>query len=77
MFGDDFSSGGIDDVLNEIARINKKDASGNYRVRIHAFGFPVLFLGERGKANRTRFAHLMRLLAEQNAGSFVGLTDLR
>jgi Mor family transcriptional regulator len=77
VFGDDFSNGGIDDVLNEIARINKKDASGNLRVRIHAFGFPVLFLSERGKANRIRFAHLMRLLAEHNAGSFVGLTDLR
>ncbi len=77
VFGDDFSSDGIDDVLNEIARINKRDASGNPRVRIHAFGFPVLFLGERGKANRIRFAHLMRLLAEQNAGSFVGLTDLK
>jgi hypothetical protein len=77
VFGDDFSNDGIDDVLRAVARINKKDASGNPRVRIHAFGFPVLFLGARGKANRIRFAHLMRLLAEQNAGSFVGLTALK
>jgi hypothetical protein len=77
VFGDDFSSDGIDDVLRAVARINKKDASGNPRVRIHAFGFPVLFLGAKGKANRIRFAHLMRLLAEQNAGSFVGLTHLK
>lgn len=77
VFGDDFTGGSFDNVLREVARINKQDISGKSRVRIHAFGFPVLFdypeLGERG----TRFAHLMRLLAEQNAGSFVGLTDLR
>jgi hypothetical protein len=75
VFGDDFSGGSIDTVLHEVARINKQDVSDKTRVRIHAFGFPVLFnfpeLGMRG----TRFAHLMRLLAEQNAGSFVGLTD--
>lgn len=77
VFGDDFSSGTVDEVLTEVARINRKDAAGNSRVRIHAFGFPVLFLSERGKANRTRFAHLMRLLAEQNEGSFVGLASIR
>jgi len=77
VFGDDFSSGSIDVVLREIARINKKDVSGNPSVRIHTFGFPVLFLNNIGKANRIRFAHLMRLLAEQNAGSFVGLAGLK
>lgn len=78
VFGDDFSSGGIDSVLREIANINKKDVSGKPRVRIHTFGFPVLFTNPAfGKENRARFAHLMRLLAEQNAGSFVGLTGLR
>lgn len=78
VFGDDFSSGSIDTVLSEIARINKQDVSGKTRVRIHTFGFPVLFANPAfGKENRARFAHLMRLLAEQNAGSFVGLTDFR
>lgn len=77
VFGDDFSQGSINEVIREVARLNKKDASGKPRVRIHTFGFPVLFLHPIGKANRTRFAHLMRLLAEQNAGSFVGLTNLR
>lgn len=77
VFGDDFSSGSIDEVLREVTRINKKDVSGNPRVRIHTFGFPVLFQFESGKANRIRFAHLMRLLAEQNAGSFVGMTHLK
>jgi len=77
VFGDDFSSGNINAVIHEVARMNKKDSSGKPKVRIHTFGFPVLFLHPIGQANRTRFAHLMRLLAEQNAGSFVGLTKLK
>ena len=76
VFGDDFSGGNIDAVLQEVAKINKKDVSGKSRVRIHAFGFPVLYNNPNLGAHRARFAHLMRLLAEQNAGSFVGLTDL-
>jgi hypothetical protein len=77
VFGDDFTGKSINDAIREVARINKRAGDGVPRVRIHAFGFPVLFLAEKGKANRTRFAHLMRLLAEQNSGSFVGLHSLR
>jgi len=76
VFGDDFAGGSYDNVLKEVARINKQDASGKSRVRIHAFGFPVLFKYEKMGERRSRFAHLMRLLAEQNSGSFVGLTVL-
>ena len=79
VFGDDFSSGSVDSVLREVARINKQDVQGKSRVRIHTFGFPVLFTNPQydDKGNKVRFAHLMRLLAEQNAGSFVGLNDVR
>jgi len=77
VFGDDFSQGSINAVLSQILLINKRDASGRPRVRIHAFGFPVLFKLNQGRVNRERFAHLMRVLAEQNAGSFVGLTELQ
>jgi len=78
VFGDDFSSGSINTVLREVARINKKDTYGKPRVRIHTFGFPVLFTNPQyDQGNKVRFAHLMRLLAEQNAGTFVGLTDVR
>lgn len=77
VFGDDFSTGNIDKVLKDVARINKQDSSGKTRVRIHTFGFPVLFGNAALGHNRTDFAHLMRLLAEQNSGSFVGLTDER
>ena len=76
VFGDDFSSGNIDAVVHEVARYNSKKRDGQTRVRIHAFGFPVLFGAPAYEDNRTRFAHLMRLLAEQNSGSFVGLTVL-
>lgn len=77
VFGDDFTGSNINDVIEEVTRINAKNAGGEPRVRIHAFGFPVLFLDERGRRNRVRFAHLMRVLAERNAGSFVGLSGVR
>ena len=76
VFGDDFTGKNINDVIEEVARINRPDAKGNPRVRIHAFGFPVLFLSSEGEENFTRFAHLMRVLAERNSGSFVGLNSL-
>jgi hypothetical protein len=77
VFGDDFTGNNINDVIEEVTRINRADSSGTPRVRIHAFGFPVLFLAATRKQNVQRFAHLMRVLAERNAGSFVGLNGLR
>ena len=77
VFGDDFTGRNITNVVEEVARINVLDSEGRPRVRIHAFGFPVLFQSAKHKANRERFAHLMRVLAERNAGSFVGLNDTR
>ena len=77
VFGDDFTGNNINDVIEEVARINRADPTGAPRVRIHAFGFPVLFLSSSRKENVQRFAHLMRVLAERNAGSFVGLNSLR
>jgi len=46
-------------------------------VRIHAVGFPVLFNQPAAGMNVARFAALMRRLAEENNGSFVGLNSLR
>jgi hypothetical protein len=78
VFGDDFSSGSIDPVLRRVHQINRKSrVSGRPLVRVHAFGFPVLFAAQlHASDNIRRFSHLMRLLAEQNAGSFVGLSTL-
>lgn len=77
IFGDDFSSGSIENVVNTVDRLNRADSSGKRRVRIHAIGFPVLFnVGGMGN-NVVRFAALMRKLAENNDGTFVGLNGLR
>ena len=46
-------------------------------MRIHAVGFPVLFRQGGLNPNVVRFAALMRKLAEQNGGSFVGLNSDR
>lgn len=80
VFGDDFNGPNIDDVVTAVARTNRKNAAGQTQIRIHTMGFPVLALlgsGRPEKANFVRFAHLMRVLAEQNSGSFVGLNSLR
>jgi hypothetical protein len=77
VFGDDFNGTNIDDVIKAVSRINKKNRAGQSLVRIHTFGFPVLPLLTKQTTNFIRFAHLMRLLAEQNSGSFVGLNSIR
>lgn len=77
VFGDEFTGESIQDVLDTVAEINPRDARGNPRVRIHTVGFPVIF-SVPGVSEMTgiRFATLMRALAEQNGGSFVGLNSL-
>ncbi len=77
IFGDDFSHGSIEAVVNTVAKLNRSSADGTNRVRIHAIGFPVLFAAGNMEANAVRFAALMRKLAENNYGSFVGLDSLR
>jgi len=77
VFGDDFSRGSIQDVIDTVARLNRADRSGQRRVRIHAVGFPVLFSRADLSINAVRFAALMRKLAEDNNGSFVGLNSTR
>ncbi len=75
VFGDDFSRGSIQSVLDEVSRLNAR-GQGRSLVRIHAVGFPVQFLQGGLPANAIRFAALMRRLAETNHGSFVGLSRL-
>jgi hypothetical protein len=77
IFGDDFSSGSIENVINTVARLNRADRSGKRRVRIHAIGFPVLFNVGGMSSNIVRYAALMRKLAENNDGTFVGLNSVR
>jgi len=74
VFGDDFG-GSVEEVVDTIDQINKRDANGDRLVRIHAVGFPVHMRQLRGRA--FRFAALMRELAYRNDGTFVGLPDNR
>ena len=76
VLGDDFSRGSIQDVLNEVEQYNRALQGGQRRVRIHAVGFPVLFSQPAAGMNVARFSALMRRLAEENNGSFVGLNSL-
>jgi hypothetical protein len=77
VLGDDFASGSIQTVIDTVARLNRVDSSGNRRVRIHTVGFPVQFGSGRLSVNAVRYAALMRKLAEDNGGSFVGLNSVR
>ncbi len=76
IFGDDFSKGSIQDAVDSVHQINKNIIDGQKRVRIHAVGFPVLFKQASAGLNVAKFSALMRKLAEDNNGSFVGLTHL-
>ena len=77
VFGDEFSGGSIDAVVTAVDRLNRADASGKRRVRIHAVGFPVQFSRPAPfQVTGVRFATLMRILSQRNGGAFVGLNSL-
>jgi len=76
VFGDEFSGGAIEPVVQAVERLNRVGATGERRVRIHAVGFPTqLGLPRSQQVTGVRFAALMRVLAERNGGTFVGLND--
>lgn len=76
VLGDDYSGQSLTGVLERIYDLNRQNAASEPMVRIHAIGFPVLFsVNENVRASR--FAALMREMAQQNMGSFVGLNDYR
>ena len=76
ILGDDFSRGSIQSVVDTVDRINRAARGEQRLVRIHVVGFPVLFNQPGAEQNVARFAALMRRLAEDNNGSFVGLGGL-
>lgn len=71
VLGDEFTGDSIQAALDSIGTLNKPDAHGRRPVRIHAIGFPE----GPGMSPFTniRFSALMRLVTEQNNGTFVGL----
>jgi hypothetical protein len=78
VFGDDFNGSSISRTVDIISNLNQQKRNGDTLVRIHTVGFPVQFQGPPGINSRAmRYANLMRLLAEQNNGSFIGLNDVQ
>ncbi len=74
VFGDEFTGGSIDEVVDTVDSINEADAQGRRRVRIHAVGFPTQFARPPHlQTTGIRFATLMRILCAENGGTFVGL----
>jgi len=78
VFGDEFSGPSIDDVVQQVDQLNRADASGQRRVRIHGVGFPTMFAPPANSSyTGVRFATLMRELAQRNGGTFLGLNSSR
>jgi hypothetical protein len=73
VFGDEFTGPSIDSVVKGVDIINREDATGERRVRIHAIGFPVR--PDAPQYTSIRFATLMRILCQRNGGTFVGLHE--
>ncbi|HAY44979.1 MAG TPA: hypothetical protein DCY55_01695 [Gammaproteobacteria bacterium] len=77
VFGDDFTGGSVARVVTAVDRLNRERRDGERRVRIHAIGFPVYYMGQRAQPESSiRFAALMRELTWRNGGTFVGLNGL-
>ena len=78
VFGDEFTGESIEQVLETVDKLNRRNAKGERRVRIHAIGFPTVFAsGNLSEHTGIRFATLMRALCARNDGTFVGLNSLR
>lgn len=71
VLGDEFTGDSIQAALDSIGRLNKPDRNGRRPVRIHAIGFPEA--PDMAPFTNIRFSALMRLVCEQNNGTFVGL----
>lgn len=75
VLGDEFTGESIQGALDAVDKINRPDAGGRRRVRIHAIGFPVG--GGMTPFTNIRFSALMRAMCERNDGTFVGLTNVK
>jgi hypothetical protein len=71
VLGDEFTGDSIQSALDSIGQLNKPDRNGRRPVRIHAIGFPEA--PDMAPFTNIRFSALMRLVCEQNNGTFVGM----
>jgi hypothetical protein len=73
VLGDEFTGDSMQDALDQVSAVNKPDPSGHRPARIHAVGFPEA--PGYPPFTSIRFSALMRLMCEQNDGTFVGLLN--
>jgi hypothetical protein len=73
VLGDEYTGDSIQQALDAVSQINRPNKDGRRIVRIHAIGFPE----GPGMTPFTsiRFSALMRLMCEQNNGTFIGITQ--
>jgi hypothetical protein len=71
VLGDEFTGESIQAALDSIGSLNKLNHDGRRPVRIHAIGFPEA--PDMAPFTNIRFSALMRLICEQNNGTFVGM----
>lgn len=69
VFGDEFAGRGTNALLALIRRYNPKGSDGEPPMRIHGVGFPQALGAQSGQS----FANMMRQVANENGGTFVGL----
>jgi hypothetical protein len=74
VYSDDFAQGSINAVVREVDRRNRRDETGERRVRIHAVAFPAIYEATGGELySAALFAVLMRAICQRNGGTFVAL----
>jgi hypothetical protein len=71
VLGDEFTGDSIQAALTSIGKLNKPAPDGRRPIRIHAIGFPEA--AGMSPFTNIRFSALMRLICEQNNGTFVGM----
>jgi hypothetical protein len=73
VFGDEFSGGSVNTVVQTVDRLNRRDARGRRRVRIHSIAFPLPLSVPQVTSHM--FATLMRELCQRNGGTLVAVVD--
>jgi hypothetical protein len=73
VFGDEFTGESAQTVVDRVAQLNRPDARGRRRMRVHAVGFSIDTNDAEFQRTSRRFALLMRRLCVENGGTFVGL----
>ena len=68
IFGDDYTGGSFDPVIDTLVNLNTNPTSGGYRARVHGIGF------HSQSRHTSLFSVLMREVARRNGGAFLGLS---